>query len=90
MNKAIRIVVQRFLFFFNLQSFFVPDHIISPFSIKMPIDQLIPLCKKFNVLSLIDGTHAPGQIPLNLKDLGADFYTGKSYFLLLAICDIFL
>lgn len=42
----------------------------------MPIEKLIPLCKEFGVLSLIDGAHAPGQIPLNLKEMDADFYTG--------------
>ncbi|CAG2234078.1 unnamed protein product [Mytilus edulis] len=53
----------------------VIDHITSPSAIRMPIEKLIPLCKEFGVLSLIDGAHAPGQIPLNLKELDADFYT---------------
>ncbi|CAC5373933.1 EGT2 [Mytilus coruscus] len=55
----------------------VIDHITSPSAIRMPIEKLIPLCKEFGVLSLIDGAHAPGQIPLNLKELDADFYTGN-------------
>lgn len=42
----------------------------------MPVEKLIPLCKEHGVLCLIDGAHVPGQIPLNLRKLDADFYTG--------------
>jgi isopenicillin-N epimerase len=44
----------------------------------MPIEKLIPLCREFGVLSMIDGEHAPGHIPLNMRELDADFYAGKS------------
>ncbi|XP_071130960.1 uncharacterized protein [Mytilus edulis] len=51
------------------------EHISSPLSVRLPIEKLIPLCKEYGVLSLIDGAHALGQIPLNLRELNADFYT---------------
>ena len=59
----------------NLFSF--TDHITSQSAIRMPLEKLIPLCKEYGVMTLIDGAHAPGQIPLNLKELDADFYSGK-------------
>ena len=53
------------------------DHITSPSALVFPIETLIELCKKHNVMTLIDGAHAPGQIKLNLRDLQADFYVGE-------------
>ncbi|XP_076091282.1 uncharacterized protein LOC143063175 isoform X2 [Mytilus galloprovincialis] len=55
----------------------VLDHITSQSAIRMPLEKLIPLCKEYGVMTLIDGAHAPGQIPLNLKELDADFYSGN-------------
>ncbi|XP_052092724.1 uncharacterized protein LOC127729109 [Mytilus californianus] len=53
------------------------DHITSPSAIVMPVNKLVELCREYGILSLIDGAHAPGQIPLNLRQLKADFYIGN-------------
>lgn len=53
------------------------DHISSASAILFPIKKIIEALKPFGILILIDGAHAPGQVPeLGLEDLGADFYTG--------------
>jgi isopenicillin-N epimerase len=54
----------------------------------MPIEKLVPLCREFGVLSMIDGAHAPGHIPLNMRELDADFYAGKSVSILSFIKDL--
>ena len=42
----------------------------------MPVNELISICKKYGKLVLVDGAHAPGQVPLNLESLGCDFFAG--------------
>nr|XP_054769956.1 uncharacterized protein LOC129277813 isoform X1 [Lytechinus pictus] len=53
------------------------DHITSFSAIVMPIKELVDLCHSHGVIVAIDGAHAPGQIPLRLEDIGADFYCGN-------------
>ncbi|XP_041370642.1 probable L-cysteine desulfhydrase, chloroplastic [Gigantopelta aegis] len=55
----------------------VIDYITSPSSVVMPVKELITLCHHYSVLSVIDGAHTPGHIPLHLNDLDADFFTGN-------------
>lgn len=47
----------------------VLDHIISGLAMLVPIDELIPILHAHNVKVLVDGAHAIGQIPLDLKTL---------------------
>jgi len=53
------------------------DAITSNSALKLPFKKLTEVCHKYNVLVLVDGAHAPGQIPLDLDRLGADFFVGK-------------
>ena len=55
------------------------DHITSPSGLIVPIKPLISFFKDRQVITLIDGAHAPGHIPLSIRALGADFYTGNAH-----------
>lgn len=50
------------------------SHISSPTSVIAPVAEICQRARENNILTVIDGAHAPGQIPLDLTELGADFY----------------
>jgi isopenicillin-N epimerase len=53
------------------------SHITSPTAIIFPVRQVIERTRQAGILTVIDGAHAAGQLPLDLPALGADFYGGN-------------
>jgi isopenicillin-N epimerase len=53
------------------------SHITSPTATIFPAQKIIQLARAKNIITVIDGAHVAGQLPLHLDSLGADFYGGN-------------
>jgi isopenicillin-N epimerase len=51
--------------------------ITSATSLIFPIDRIVKLAKSKGVEILVDGTHAPGQIPVDIAAMDPDYFVGS-------------
>jgi hypothetical protein len=51
----------------------------APNALIFPIKEICRRARNAGLLSIIDGAHTLGQIPLDLEDIGADFYAANAH-----------
>lgn len=52
------------------------SHFTSPTAMVFPVAEICQRARAKGILTVIDGSHVPGQLPLDLNALAADFYVG--------------
>jgi isopenicillin-N epimerase len=55
------------------------SHITSSTGMILPVEKICRRAKQEGLLCIVDGAHVPGHIPLDIKALDADVYTGACH-----------
>jgi isopenicillin-N epimerase len=55
------------------------SHISSVTGVIQPVKEISALARSKGLVSMIDGAHVPGMMPLNIKELGCDMYSASPH-----------
>jgi isopenicillin-N epimerase len=55
------------------------SHLTSPTALILPVADLCRRARAAGILSIVDGAHTLGQVPLDVGAIGADFYTSNAH-----------
>jgi isopenicillin-N epimerase len=53
------------------------SHVTSGTALTLPVAEICRRAREAGILSVVDGAHVPGHLPLDLEAIGADAYSGN-------------
>ncbi|MDM5179166.1 aminotransferase class V-fold PLP-dependent enzyme [Massilia sp. DJPM01] len=60
------------------------SHVLSATGMILPVRELCAMARRRAIVSVVDGAHGPGFLPLALRDLDCDYYAGSGHKWLMA------
>ena len=55
------------------------SHVTSETALVLPVASVVARARELGLLTIVDGAHAPAHVPVDLAELGADFYSGNCH-----------
>jgi isopenicillin-N epimerase len=55
------------------------SHITSPTALTIPVAEICRRSREKGIITIIDGAHVPGQLPVDVRQIGADFYVATCH-----------
>ena len=55
------------------------SHVTSMTGLVLPVEEIVSRARALDLVTIVDGAHAPAQVPVDLTSLGADFYSANAH-----------
>ncbi len=55
------------------------SHVTSPTALVVPVEEHCRRARGLGIVSVVDGAHGPGQVPVDVAAMGADLYAGNCH-----------
>ena len=55
------------------------SHVTSTTGLVLPLEEIVTRARALDLVTVVDGAHAPAQVPVDLVTLGTDYYAGNAH-----------